>query len=127
VIYGYSRGDGATFDMADELNDNSAAIGNFTLSLTAYIDAVTQTSAAQENRRPPGSGYHINYYQEGVANPLSPWFDYGLDGGPIGDPAPGDPAEVNVDAGGQTIRHGEIDEHGPAINAIRNGIMSVLK
>ncbi|MDI6774691.1 MAG: hypothetical protein QME60_04750, partial [Verrucomicrobiota bacterium] len=126
VIYGYSRGGGATFDMADELNDNSAAIGHFTLSLTAYIDAVTSLSAAQENRRPTDSALHINYFQEGVLWPLNdPFYDNGLDGGPIDNPAPGDPPEVNVDAAGQTITHYVIDEHPPALNAIRNGVLAL--
>jgi len=130
AVYGYSHGGGSTFLLVNLLNNNRGAIGTFTIPFTAYIDAVEDEFMGdmnQEHRRPPSSAFHVNYYQEGVANPLSPWFDYGLDGGPIGDPAPGDPAGVNVDAGGQTIRHGEIDEHGPAINAIRNGIMLVPK
>jgi len=130
AIYGYSHGGGSTYLLANRLNNNRSTIGTFTIAFTAYIDAVEDEFMGdmnQEHRRPPSSAFHVNYYQEGVANPLSPWFDYGLDGGPIDDPAPGDPPEVNVDAGGQRIRHGEIDEYGPAIDAIRDGIMALPK
>jgi len=129
AIYGYSHGGGSTHDLAERLDDNRGTIGTFTISLTAYIDAVAQPFAYQENRRPPGSAYHINYFQVGVGglDTSVPFYDYGLDGGPIDNPAPGDPSEVNVDAGGQVIDHYDIDEHPPAINAIRNGVLSLQK
>ena len=121
AIYGYSHGGGSTHDLAERLDNNRATIGTFSIPFTAYIDAVENDSDVdmeQERRRPPGTGYHVNYYQEGVANLLDPWFDWGLDGGPIDNPAPGDPADVNLDAGGQTHTHQTVDDDANVLNGI---------
>jgi hypothetical protein len=83
AIMGYSQGGGATYEMANNLNNNRSQIGNFTIAFTAYIDGVRHTGANAETRRPPGSAFHANYYQHGVGNPLDPLFDWDLDGGPI--------------------------------------------
>ncbi|MDA3800498.1 MAG: hypothetical protein PF692_15675 [Kiritimatiellae bacterium] len=126
AIFGYSHGGGSTHDLAERLNTNRSAIGTFSIGFTGYIDAVTQVSSSQENRRPPGSQYHVTYYQEGVANPLSDWFDYGLDGGLIANPALGDPAEVNIDAAQQTCTHMTIDDLPVVLNGIEGQLMSVI-
>ena len=121
AIYGYSHGRGSTHDLAARLDNNRGAIGAFTVPFTAYIDAVESDSFAdtdQERRRPPGTVYHVNYYQIGVLNPFSPWLDGGLDGGPIINP-PGADFEVNVDAAGQTHTHFTIDDDANVLNGIR--------
>lgn len=83
AILGYSHGGGSTHDLAQLLNTpNPRAI-----AFTSYVDAVMNSSDVdirQETRRPPGSIYHMNHYQQGVLNPLSQYFDGGLDGGPSG-------------------------------------------
>jgi len=40
-----------------------------------YVDAVAQPEAAQENRRPPGTAFFANYYQENGV--------FELGGGPV--------------------------------------------
>lgn len=118
AIYGYSHGGGSTHDLAERLDNTRNDIGGFDIVFTAYIDAVAQPLALQETQRPPGSAYHVNYYQEGVSSPLSPWADYGLDGGPM-DP-PGADFEVNVDADGQTQTHYTIDDDDNVLQEIRS-------
>ncbi|RLC40330.1 MAG: hypothetical protein DRH49_07290, partial [Candidatus Coatesbacteria bacterium] len=71
-----------------------------------------------EDRRPPGTAYLVNYYQEGVINFWSPWYDGGLDGGPI----PGADYEVNLDKDEQTVTHSTIDNN----ETVQNGIISRL-
>ena len=117
AIFGYSHGGGSTHDLAERLNNNRATIGTFTIPFTAYIDAVTQAAITQENHRPPSSGYHGNYDQEGAL--FGQWADGGLDGGPIDDP-PGADHEVNVDAGGQVHTHGTIDDDANVHNGIES-------
>ncbi|MDI6809939.1 MAG: hypothetical protein QME66_13385, partial [Candidatus Eisenbacteria bacterium] len=77
AIFGYSHGGGSTHDLAERLDNNRGTIGAFTIPFTAYVDAVTQGAITQENRRPPGSGFHVNFYQEGSLA------DGGLDGAPL--------------------------------------------
>lgn len=113
AIYGYSHGGGSTHDLAERLDDNRGTIGTFTNSFTAYIDGVAQPLAFQENRRPPASGYHVNYYQE--AAPFAP--DWGLEGGPIDDP-PGADYEENVDDPTPTHTHFTIDDDTNVLNGI---------
>ena len=91
AIYGYSHGGGSTYLMVNRLWNQEQIRVDF----TAYIDAVRDEAEAgmdarQETRRPPESAFHANYYQEGVTNPLSGFFDAGLDGGPIEDILAGD-------------------------------------
>ena len=60
AVFGYSHGGGSTYRVAD------AAPGGLSLEFTGYIDAVTNRfmlTLESEERRPPGSGYHFNYYQ----------------------------------------------------------------
>ena len=66
AVFGYSHGGGSTYRVAKE------APGGLNLKYTGYIDAVTnrwQFTYESEERRPPGSAYHFNYYQtNGVLN-----------------------------------------------------------
>ncbi len=63
AIFGYSYGGGATYNLSNRLIGDGI-VG--AISYTAYCDAVTppEPSIAQENRRPVGSSFHVNYYQE---------------------------------------------------------------
>jgi hypothetical protein len=96
AVFGYSHGGGSTFLLANRLS----TVNNLNVDFTAYVDAVSDSHGdldiRQEQRRPPGSAFHANYFQQGVINPLYPGFDFGLDGGPITNPAPGD-FEINVE------------------------------
>jgi hypothetical protein len=124
TIYGYSHGGGSAFVLANLLNNNRGAIGAFTIPFTAYIDAVEDDDLwdpQQEHRRPPSSGFHINYYQEGhIADG-----DYGLDGGPMIPPMPPDEGfEDNVDQPTPTETHGTIDDEPAILNDIETGLTS---
>ena len=124
TIYGYSHGGGSTFVLANLLNNNRGAIGAFTIPFTAYIDAVEDDDlwdSQQEHRRPPSSGFHITYYQEGhIADG-----DYGLDGGPMIPPMPpGEGFEDNVDQPTPTETHGTIDDEPAILNDIETGLTS---
>jgi hypothetical protein len=122
AIFGYSHGGGSTHDLAARLDADRASIGTFAIPFTAYIDAVTQGAITQENRRPPGSVFHVNYYQEGVVNPFAPDFDSGLDGGPVS----GADYEVNVDQPTPTQTHGTIDDDPNVLNGIESRLTPKL-
>lgn len=121
AIYGYSHGGGSTYLLANLLNNNRGIIGTFTIPFTAYVDAVEDEffgDANQEHRRPPTSGFHVNYYQEGVTWP--PWdanFDGGLDGGPINNP-PGADFELDVDSPTPTETHMTVDDDATVLNGV---------
>ena len=65
AIFGYSHGGGGTYILANYLNNNRATIGTFTISFTAYTDAVQDSFPyfPPEDRRPPSTNYLINYYE----------------------------------------------------------------
>ncbi|MGI6301054.1 MAG: thrombospondin type 3 repeat-containing protein [Verrucomicrobiota bacterium] len=112
AIMGYSHGGGSTYRVADDLNG--------TITMSAYIDAVSQPliNMSQETRLPPGSQYHLNYYQVGVAWPLNdPFYDLGLDGGPV----PG-AVNINLDQNGQVETHTTIDDDPAVLNGIRSAL-----
>lgn len=62
-IFGFSWGGGATYELAKGLQANTAIKSQYTLSYTAYIDAITHNSLSSERRLPPGTAYHDNIYQ----------------------------------------------------------------
>lgn len=98
-IFGYSHGGGATYNLASQITTNPPPAGAFTISFTAYIDAVTQNNIGAENRLPPGTAWHLNLYQEG---PLS--------GGPV----PGSNEQFDVDNNALwmlNVSHASIDDH----------------
>ena len=112
VIMGYSHGGGSTFNVADNFDG--------TITMTAYIDAVSQplVNTSRETRFPPGSQFHLNYYQVGVAWPLNdPFYDLGLDGGPVAGAV-----NINLDQNGQEETHTTIDDN----QTVFDGICSAL-
>lgn len=61
-IFGYSWGGGATYELANGLQTSTIA-GQYILSYTAYIDAISHGWISSERRLPPGTAYHDNIYQ----------------------------------------------------------------
>ena len=122
AVYGYSHGGGSTHDLSERLYDDRATIGAFSNRFTAYIDAIENDSDIDmqpEERRPPGSAYHVNYYQIGAF--WGQWRDGDVDGGPI-DP-PGADYQVNVDSNGQTHTHFSIDDDTNVLNGIESRLV----
>jgi len=63
AVFGHSYGGGATYVLADQLSDDPPT-GNWSLTFTGYIDAVTHDWGWEsEERLPLGTDYHVNYYQ----------------------------------------------------------------
>ena len=118
AIYGYSHGGGSTYDLAERLYNNRSTIGVFTVPFTAYIDAIENDSdfdTDQERRRPLGTAYHVNYYQEGTMG------DGWLDGGPI--LPPGADYEINVDHPIPRHTHFSIDDDPEVLGGIRTRLL----
>ena len=109
AILGYSHGGGSTHDLAENLNNNGR-----TTAFTAYIDAVAQPDAnpAQENRRPPGTAFLVNYYQENGA--------FELGGGPV--PGANFELDVTTTGWGAALDHYNVDDH----QNVRNGVRDQL-
>jgi len=109
AVYGYSHGGGSTYDLADRLDVNRAAIGVFEIRYTSYVDSVSNNSdvdTGQELRRPPSAGFHLNHYQHG-----SFFEDLGLDGGPVPNSNP-PPTGLDVETTpwGATSTHFQVDD-----------------
>lgn len=62
-MIGYSHGGGAEYQLAREVNKR---IPGTWVPYTAYIDAVQKGKITPETRRPPGSIYHANYWQQNL-------------------------------------------------------------
>jgi hypothetical protein len=106
AILGYSYGGGATYVLADQLEDH-APTGTFALAFTAYIDAVDHDSPGEsEERLPPETDYHVNYYET---------IDFPLDGEAT-DTDPNNPnaviinVNVNNTTWGANLDHYTIDD-----------------
>ncbi|MDA3800501.1 MAG: hypothetical protein PF692_15690 [Kiritimatiellae bacterium] len=108
AVFGYSHGGGSTYDLAVNLNNHE-----YTITYAAYIDAVKQPLAEQENRRPPGTAFLGNYYQNnGVLE---------LGGGPV--PGADFELDVTTTAWGANLEHGNIDDHLNVINGVINQLI----
>jgi len=73
AIIGYSHGGGSTYDLASQIS-TLGHLGVATLKFTAYIDAIKQPwiNYFSETRLPPGTDYHVNFYQrKDVLNTLN--------------------------------------------------------
>ena len=73
AVFGYSHGGGSTYDLCKRLA-GTAPLNRFSVSFTAYIDgikngrssvldAILDSNTDPETRRPPGSSFHLNFYQ----------------------------------------------------------------
>lgn len=100
AIYGYSWGGGATYELANGLKNNAALTGQFTLSYTAYIDAITHGWISAERRLPPGTQYNDNVFQRR---------DWLLKGNTVS----GSNTNLNVTttSWGSTLNHTGVDDH----------------
>jgi hypothetical protein len=113
AIFGYSQGGGSTHNLAKRLIDNQGNIGPFSIEFTAYIDAVTDGSWTEENRRPPGTQYLVNYYQT----------NDGLSGGPIDPPGAEFELDVTTTNWGASATHKTIDDLPQVLNGILNRLL----
>ncbi len=122
AIYGYSHGGGSTYDLSWLLNEN--VIGNefditetFTVTLTGYIDAITNTTMGAENRRPPLTDFHVNQYQQNT----------GIGGGFLNSgPSNGDDdldRSNLLDVNGNPIVHGTIDDNMTILDFLKMRIL----
>jgi len=110
AVFGYSHGGGSTYDLAERLDLNRALLGVFTITYTSYVDSVSNNSdvdTAQELRRPPATGYHLNHYQHGTL-----FEDFFLDGGPVPNSNP-PPTGLDVETTpwGATSTHFQVDDY----------------
>lgn len=105
VAYGYSHGGSSVHDLSDRLMNNAGNIGSFTIHYSGYIDAVDQRFplTAQENRRPPGTQYLTNYYQNNGI--------FELGGGPIDPPGAEFQLDVQSTGWGNNLDHFTVDDH----------------
>jgi hypothetical protein len=113
-IYGYSHGGGSTHDLAERLANNAGSIGTFTVPYTAYIDAIENDSdidVEAERRLPPGTQYHVNYYQRN---------DFFIRGNSVA----GADVDVNVNSTpwGGDLEHTGVDDHAN----VRSGVQDPL-
>jgi hypothetical protein len=119
AIYGHSHGGGSTHDLAERLNANRGIIGIFTINFTAYVDAIqndTDMDMDSEVRLPPGTGFHMNYFQTN---------DWPLVGGQV--PGAIENLNVNTTQWGQNLNHGTIDDHDNVINAIIDQLIQQIQ
>jgi hypothetical protein len=127
AIFGTSHGGGSTHDLADVVN---TSISGMSIPFTAYSDGLrnfepslmmtSQASDAPETRKPPGSGYHVNFYQTLGSDPgLVGWmlsvFGYDF----VGARVTGADYEVHVTgtSWGASVRHGDMDDEADHIHA----------
>ena len=118
ALFGYSHGAGSIYHLSERFS--AQGVTNFVPVYTAYVDAVRNNSdidTAQELRRPVGSLYHVNYYQEGNF-----FQDLGLDGGPTIDP-PGADFEENRDDPTPTETHFTVDDEPEVIAGIESRLL----
>jgi len=112
AIFGYSWGGGATYELARGLQNDASLSGQYTLSYTAYIDAITHYSITSERRLPPGTQYHDNIYQRR---------DWLLRGNSV-------TGAVNLNvtntSWGKNLVHTTIDDNGTVQNTIFNDLSS---
>ena len=130
AVFGYSHGGGSTFDLCALLDRHRRAIGTFSVSFTAYIDGIRNSSdwsIRAERRPPPASEFHANFYQQGAV----PWRDW-PHGGPMVSPQP-PPSGLNIETvvwglnietvdWGEYATHYNIDDLAP----VRDLILSEL-
>ena len=110
AIFGYSHGGGSTHDLAQRLDSNRGSLGTFTFPYTAYIDGIRNSSdidITSETRLPPGTLYHVNYYQRN---------DLFIRGNSVSG------ANVDVNVSDTGVVHTEIDD----LETVRSGVQDPL-
>ena len=74
ALFGFSHGGGSVHDLLAKLEADG--ITGFTVPFTGYIDGISNASdltTAAETRLPPGTEYHVNFYQRNIFTPLWIW------------------------------------------------------
>ncbi len=63
VVFGHSYGGDATYDLTTKI---SSSLVTMTIPFTAYIGAVARPNLLgnPQRNRPPGSLYHVNFYEQ---------------------------------------------------------------
>lgn len=137
AIVGFSWGGGSTFVLANSLKGEAIMSEPFNakISFTGYIDAIVDSTtlelADSETKWPPGSKYHVNYFQQNTFRSL----------GVIGaatdpDPVTGLQAEnINVTSWlhynprtrkNETMVHTSIDDDEEVLKGMREKLTSKL-
>ncbi len=125
AIFGYSHGGGSTYDLCERLSTVGAGLPSHTIEFTSYTDGVENDSdidTQQELRRPIGSAYHANHYQNGTL-----FEDFFLDGGPVPNSFP--PAtglDVETTPWGATSTHFLVDDYAQVVEFILDNLESRL-
>jgi hypothetical protein len=103
ALIGYSHGGGTVYNVSWRINKNyedskgKTFLNTRQLVFTSYIDAVSNSNyfnPSEENRKPPGSLFHLNQYQE------NEFFTGGLSS-----------ADEEVDRSTLGVDHGTIDDN----------------
>jgi hypothetical protein len=126
AIMGYSQGGGAAHYLANQLNGIAITAG--LLAFTAYVDAIQHDDWDAQDVIPPGSLYHVNYYQHsGLRYLWDPINGTHVD--PNGLLLEGEfiaAADFNLDVRtttwGATLNHLTIDDSLTIINRLQNGL-----
>lgn len=63
AVIGYSHGGGSTLLLSRRLRDDQTIKSPYSLSLSAYVDAIRSGTVDAETARPFGSQYHLNIYE----------------------------------------------------------------
>ncbi|MBW3600495.1 MAG: cadherin-like domain-containing protein [Planctomycetes bacterium] len=119
-IFGHSYGGGAVHVLSEQLKSAppTPPAGTWSLAFTAYIDAINHDGVLAEDDLPPGTAYHVNYYETA---------QFGLDGTSTDDPDPNNPipeihnVHVNETAWGAQLGHFTIDNDPTVQKRIRDG------
>lgn len=115
AIFGYSWGGGATYELSAGLAANaSLAAAGYKLQYTAYVDAIRHGTISAETRKPTGTVYHDNYYQQR---------DWLLRGASV---TGANNVNVKKTTWGSSLVHGTIDDHLTLRTLIVDKLMSKL-
>jgi len=118
-IFGHSHGGGSTHDLAGYLSQNQSTLPSFSVPFTAYVDAIKNTSdveTAAEDRRPPLSQFHSNFWQ---------WYYYPSPLALHGASIPGSEDDINVNSQwGTSDAHTTMDNNIQIVGAIRGRVES---
>lgn len=121
AIFGHSHGGGSTHDLAMLLSapPQGTPVLNYTLRFTGYIDAIKNfldSATAAEDRLPPNSMSHVNFWEDITLFPLP-------HGAPTAPPGPITNIYVNGFPWGANLTHTTIDNS----FVVQAGIESALR
>ncbi len=117
AILGYSHGGGSTFELSQRLSfsltsPNPEIVEPFSISLTAYIDAIEELTPFAERRRPPSTQFHVNQYQRNLSM-----------GFLNGNTSNGDD---DIDRSALGVVHSTIDDNSIVLDLIRTRLLQLV-